>query len=112
MLAQFRVRWSIGAEYAQRSLEADGLHRMKITHTTGACFLLCFALARAAEHHFDASGGDDSAAGTSPDQAWSSLEKAAGISLKPGDSLLFKARERWSGRLRLKGGGTPKDPGR
>lgn len=38
------------------------------------------------------------------------LGKAGGISLKPGDKLLFKAGERWSGQLKLVGGGTPEAP--
>lgn len=83
---------------------------MKTAFTTLACLLLCTAATRATAYHFDSAGGDDSASGISPEQAWKSLEKAAGIALKPGDSLLFKAGGRWKGQLKLKGGGTPEAP--
>ncbi|QTN33342.1 right-handed parallel beta-helix repeat-containing protein [Akkermansiaceae bacterium] len=78
--------------------------------TALSCTLFLAAVARAADYHFDASNGDDAAAGTSPEQAWRSLGKASSVDLKPGDRLLFKAGERWSGQLSLKGGGTPEAP--
>lgn len=91
-------------------LSGTGLQQMKNIYTTCSCILLGLSGASAADYHFDASKGDDSAAGTSPDQAWRSLEKAQTIALKPGDSLLLKAGERWSGQIKLKGGGTPEAP--
>lgn len=69
--------------------------------------MLCMAATHATDYHFDSSDGDDSAAGTSPEQAWKTLGKAAGIALKPGDRVLLKAGGRWSGQLKLQGGGTP-----
>jgi hypothetical protein len=86
------------------------LLQMKKIYTTCACILFSVSSTIAEDYHFDAGNGNDSAAGTSPTEAWQSLEKAQTIALKPGDSLLFKAGERWSGQLKLKGGGTPEAP--
>ena len=83
---------------------------MKRTYTICASLLLGSACTNAANYHFDANNGNDSSLGTSPEQAWRSLEKAGSIHLKPGDKLLFKAGERWSGQLSLQGGGTPEAP--
>ncbi len=83
---------------------------MKTAFTASTCLLLCFTGVSATDYHFDATSGDDTFPGTSPEQAWKSLGKAEGIILKPGDKLLFKAGERWSGQLRLEGGGTTEAP--
>jgi beta-glucanase (GH16 family) len=49
-----------------------------------------------AVYYFDATGGSDSGAGTlvSP---WKTIAKANGLSLQPGDRVLFKAGQTWTG---------------
>ncbi|TAF40255.1 MAG: hypothetical protein EAZ65_08600 [Verrucomicrobia bacterium] len=56
-----------------------------------------------ADYYVDAAKGDDTAPGTSPRHAWRSLEKANSQPLLPGDRLLFKAGERWTGQLKPRG---------
>ncbi len=76
-------------------------------------FLLSIALALAiapaclAEtYYLDAAGGDDQRAGTSADTAWKSLEKFNATTFQPGDSILFKSGQRWTGQLKPKGSGS------
>lgn len=65
--------------------------------------------AAAAVYHIDATQGDDTATGLTPALAWRSLTKANATVLKPGDSLLFKAGDRWAGQLKPQGSGNAKD---
>jgi hypothetical protein len=59
----------------------------------------------AATYHLDASRGDDSRSGLSPDQAWQSLAKFNATTFQPGDRILFKAGGVWNGQLKPKGSG-------
>lgn len=70
-----------------------------------AAGILGLAVADATVYHIDATQGDDSATGDRPAQAWRSLAKANATVLKPGDRLLFKAGERWTGQLKPQGAG-------
>ncbi|MBI5382968.1 MAG: right-handed parallel beta-helix repeat-containing protein [Opitutae bacterium] len=49
--------------------------------------------------------GNDSRAGTSPEQAWKTLAKVSRTTFAPGDRILFKAGGVWSGQLRPRGSG-------
>ena len=62
--------------------------------------------ATAAVYHIDAAKGDDANSGLTPGLAWKSLTKANAAVLKPGDSLLFKAGERWTGQFKPQGSGS------
>ena len=66
-------------------------------------------LLAAATFHLDAEAGNDDASGTSPDQAWKSLEKANSHVFKPGDKLLLKAGSRFTGQLCPQGSGGIED---
>lgn len=68
------------------------------------------ALSMAAVYHIDDRAGDDSRSGTSPEQAWRSLEKVNATALKPGDQVLFKSGGRWAGQLRPAGAGSGDAP--
>jgi len=60
-----------------------------------------------AETYFmDATTGDDKGAGTSAQAAWKSLEKFNATAFKPGDKILFKSGQRWTGQLKPKGSGS------
>ena len=61
--------------------------------------------AAAATYHVDAGAGDDTRSGASPDQAWKSLEKVNATVLQPGDQVLFKAGQTWTGQLKPRGPG-------
>ena len=58
------------------------------------------ATAGATTWHVDSEGGNDSAAGTSPETAWKTLERVNGAAIAPGDSVLFRRGGLWRGTLR------------
>ncbi len=62
--------------------------------------------AGAATYHVDSQSGDDAHSGTTPEQAWKSLERVNQQVFRPGDKLLFKAGTRLSGQLKPQGSGT------
>ncbi|MGW4407432.1 discoidin domain-containing protein [Nonomuraea sp. NPDC004702] len=87
--------------------------RVIVTALTLFAGLLAATPAQAATgttYYVDASAGNDAADGSSPATAWRSLDKASELRLGPGDRLLFRAGQRWTGRLTLKGAGAPGDP--
>jgi hypothetical protein len=51
--------------------------------------------------YVDSLRGRDQAAGTSPATAWQSLARASAARLRPGDKLLLKRGDRWSGTLTI-----------
>jgi hypothetical protein len=65
---------------------------------------------QAENYYVDATGGNDANSGTSPSLAWASLNKVNGQSFNPGDSILFKAGEVWSGQLLIDDKGTDSNP--
>lgn len=64
--------------------------------------------AGAATWYVDSLGGDDAAAGTRPEAAVRSLERANALDVRPGDRVLFRRGGLWRGTLRPKSG----EPGR
>ncbi|MBT0768627.1 discoidin domain-containing protein [Kineosporia sp. J2-2] len=63
------------------------------------------------DYYLDASDGDDTAAGTDPDEAWRTLARANSTTFAPGDRILLQAGERWDGeQLWPKGSGTDGHP--
>ena len=61
----------------------------------------------AATYYVDATTGSDSDTGLTEDLAWQTLAKVTGASFIPGDSILFKKGETWSGGLAISSSGTP-----
>lgn len=59
-----------------------------------------------ASYYLDATSGDDANDGTSPENAWKTLNKANMAKYKPGDKLLFKKGEVFVGTLEFTGEGT------
>jgi hypothetical protein len=60
--------------------------------------------------YYISSSGDDSRRGTSPETAWRSLDRVGGEMLHPGDSVLFRRGDRFSGFIRVRSSGTARDP--
>lgn len=58
-----------------------------------------------ADYFVDPYLGNDHFAGTTPAEAWYSLQKANAVVLQPGDRLLFRRGGAWMGRLAPKGSG-------
>lgn len=55
--------------------------------------------------YIDNINGDDGNPGTSPDQAWRSLEKVNSTEFAPGAAILFRAGGAWQGQLAPQGSG-------
>jgi hypothetical protein len=60
--------------------------------------------------YLDATNGNDSNDGATPETAWKSLHKVSQTTFNPGDAILLKAGEVWSGQVFLKGSGTDGKP--
>lgn len=60
--------------------------------------------------YVDADAGSDTNSGLSPDEAWSSLAKVNATDLAPGDRVLLKAGDRWSGNIIVNDSGTAEAP--
>ena len=56
-------------------------------------------------YYIDDVSGSDSAAGTSEQAAWKTLEKVNGTIFQPGDKICFKAGGTWTGMLQPQGSG-------
>ena len=61
-------------------------------------------------YYVDYSTGNDENEGTSENKAWRSLEKVNSQIFKPGDKILFKSGETWTGVLNPKGSGCEGKP--
>ncbi|GLY06849.1 discoidin domain-containing protein [Actinoplanes sp. NBRC 101535] len=63
------------------------------------------------DYYLDASGGRDTAAGTSPASAWKTLARANTVTFAPGDRILLKAGQTWQNeQLWPKGSGAAGKP--
>ena len=75
----------------------------------GAVLCLGSAWAQATVYHVSSSEGDDNNAG-SMDEPLASLEALNALSLEPGDTVLFKAGDSWTGMFWPQGSGTFQAP--
>ena len=86
---------------------------IKLKMSVSIVLILLFSLpaaATAATYYVDSDTGDDNNTGTSTDQAWATLDPVNAVTLGPGDSVLFKAGTRYTGRLKPQGSGAPDNP--
>ena len=67
---------------------------------------LTFSSIFAATYYVDAGSGNDSNSGTSPNSAWKSLSKVNTMKYNPGDQILFKRSNTWTGALVPSSSGT------
>lgn len=68
------------------------------------------APADADQYYLDAVGGDDTAAGTSPADAWQSLSRLTAATLAPGDTVAFKRGTTFTGSATIADSGTRAAP--
>jgi len=66
--------------------------------------------AHAAIYYVDATGGNDSWNGLSPETAWKTIQKVNGMNFSPGDSILFKRGEIWREQLIVSSSGEEGNP--
>jgi hypothetical protein len=77
------------------------------------CFVVVLTLTGqvcATDYYVDSSGGNDNNSGTSPGEAWQSLDKVNGTVLGPGDNVYLKYDSQWNGRLEPQGSGAEGNP--
>lgn len=65
---------------------------------------------KARTFYLDADLGDDQSAGTAPSAAWKSLVKLNSTTFHPGDRILLRSGNTWTGQLWPKGSGSPEHP--
>ncbi|GAA5069615.1 hypothetical protein HNP84_001769 [Thermocatellispora tengchongensis] len=63
-----------------------------------------------AVYYVDSRSGDDGNDGTSPGQAWQTLDPVNSADLKPGDTVRFRRGGKWTGTLTLSARGTAAKP--
>ena len=73
-------------------------------------FMLCACQPSPRNFYVDSISGEDSRTGTSPDEAWKSLDKLNEQNFAPGDTIFFKAGTEYMGQFRPKGSGTKDFP--
>ncbi|MFZ7947070.1 OmpL47-type beta-barrel domain-containing protein [Neobacillus sp. 19] len=61
-------------------------------------------------YYVDATNGDDANDGLSQQSPWKSLEKVSSTTFQPGDKILLKSGEKWTGSLHPLGSGTAEKP--
>ncbi|MHA0856880.1 carbohydrate binding domain-containing protein [Paenibacillus sp. CMAA1364] len=87
------------------------LRSLLLTAFMFVCGVIFFAVAAsAATYYVDQAGGNDSNSGTQTTTAWKTLDKVNSITFQPGDQILFKRGQAWTGRLWPKGSGTQNAP--
>ncbi len=76
--------------------------------TYAACLaaVITTSFSYASTYYVDSVSGHDSSTGNSVSQAWQTLDKVNTAQLKPGDHLLFKASETFTGQLKVEAQGT------
>jgi hypothetical protein len=79
-------------------------HIVSIGMTSLALLAGCLHAA-ATIYYVDSATGGDGRSGTSPDQAWKTLDRVHRETFRPGDVLLFKAGTRYTGPFRPSGSG-------
>jgi parallel beta-helix repeat protein len=73
-------------------------------------FFVFFSFTVNATVYYVSTSGSDTNSGTSTDKAWKTLSKVNSFSFKPGDQILFKRGEEWSGTITVKQGGASGSP--
>lgn len=75
------------------------------------CFFVLFILAGCSEtgisYYLDATYGNDSSSGKSEANAWKNLSRLQNVKLNPGDRILLKRGETFTGELEISRQGTP-----
>lgn len=87
---------------------------MKITKLLTALAVAVCTVAAAgsvyAATYYISPNGNDTAAGTSPEEAWATVTKVSQSTFYPGDKILFEAGGVWSGQCYPKGSGEEGNP--
>jgi hypothetical protein len=110
------MRIEAGARFHRRARERQrgGLRLAWRRGTSLGALVACLALAQDAlawtDYYVDATGGDDTRAGTSPGEAWKTLSKVRSGSYRPGDAIYLRRGRSWNEVLELSAAGTRAQP--
>nr|WP_321356797.1 LamG-like jellyroll fold domain-containing protein [uncultured Draconibacterium sp.] len=87
--------------------------KLNVKRDTRYLFLMFFVLlvnvSNATVYYVSASGNDANT-GTSENQAWKTLSKVSSTSFSPGDQILFKRGDEWSGTITVTSSGSAGSP--
>ncbi len=75
-----------------------------------ALLLLLAFTGRATDYYVSSSQGSDDNSGTSTTAPWQSLDKVNATSFQPGDNILFKRGDSWTGTITVSSSGTEGNP--
>jgi parallel beta-helix repeat protein len=77
---------------------------------TGAAAVPGGSAGNGTTYYVDAANGDDEAPGTNPAAAWQTLDKVNATTFGPGDRVLLRSGQSWTGQLWPKGSGSDGNP--
>ncbi|MBN1480657.1 right-handed parallel beta-helix repeat-containing protein, partial [candidate division KSB1 bacterium] len=80
------------------------------SHIFCMLILLILSPTMATTFYVDATAGSDTTSGATPELAWQTLDKLNDTTFVAGDTILFKAGERWTGSFRPRGSGSEEAP--
>lgn len=104
-LVQIPLKKSLAGKPMRRQYHFRSWIALGILALFGAC-----SICRATTFYVDAATGDDSRSGTSLELAWSSLKNIKEHKFQPGDQILLRAGQTWTGSIEPRGSGTPESP--
>ncbi|MDD2305504.1 MAG: T9SS type A sorting domain-containing protein [Prolixibacteraceae bacterium] len=73
-------------------------------------FIFFFTNTVTATNYYISSSGNDANVGTSSSFPWKTLDKVNSITPKPGDQILFKSGDEWTGTIKINASGTEGSP--
>ncbi|SFM11673.1 Right handed beta helix region [Gracilibacillus orientalis] len=106
-----------GAAYELSLIEGENKFTLEVTAEDGTKVAYQINVTREAApavdgnvYYVDATNGNDDNDGTTEDAAWKSLDKVNATTFEPGDKILLKAGQSWTGQLYPKGSGDSDKP--
>jgi len=81
---------------------------MKVVTSVVMCFLAVLTIQ--AKNYYFSAVGNDKEAGTTPKKAWQSIERLNNLTLKPGDSILFRRGDTFKGEIVVRQSGKSGKP--
>ncbi len=101
-----RTNLSQGVRIVNLLLKSSLSLKKKLTHFLLITIAILITSTLSATNYYVSSSGNDSNAGTSESTPWKTLTKVNSFTPKPGDQILFKRGDEWSGSITVKASGT------
>lgn len=113
-LVNFMLSLRISGKYAEKIISDISLtNAQSLIKSYRYCLVILFVLLFSysnATIYYVSSSGNDANSGTSPDLPWKTLAKVNSFTPTPGDQILFKRGDEWSGSITVKTSGTSGNP--